>query len=374
MTGQKLRAERNFTKRWLYFGAVLGSSAVLWAGCAKNSGGSAGSNGVVPYPNPQGGGVPLNANKNFAFLQKQYSSAVANPVPWVGYWWPYGTNGIVNSATKYDAADPNAPGGAASWEYAHHGLGLSKILEWWGHCNGWAAAAVVVPEPRASSSVGGVNFAIHDKKALLSEAFMEVTGDFLGRRVDNPDDTSSAAFLDVVPAQFFLMITNTMGIQRRTFVFDRYTGYQVWNQPAVAYFNEPVTPSDYLGPDPRQPSVYRVNVTTTIFWSSDDVDPDTLTPEFDPNNPDPAFGSRMLRYELWLDGPVEFDASGDLASSGDIILTQNGDYAVGGAWKNGNLNLVNSYPDYMWIPTGPSSSTGFKNPQIADQWVLSNMR
>lgn len=344
---------------------------LLASGCGEDKAQSAAEN-TVPYPDvPSGsGGGVLNANKNFAFLQNRFPSAVINPAPWAGFWWPYQSNGIASAAAKYDSANADS-NGAASWERDRHGQGLGDVADWWGHCNGWAAAAMLTPEPRSTKSVGGQNFDISDRKALLTETFMEVTGDFLGTRVNSPDDRSSNAMRDITPAQFFLMITNVMGARGRAFVMDRFTGHEVWNHPTVAYLNAPVTREDYIGADPEFPNVHRVNVSTKIFWVKDNVDPDITTPAFDFNAVADVFESRTLRYEVWLDAAPQFDAQGKLTASGDVILTSSG---VGGEWKNGSLPLVNSHPDYMWIPTGSARSSGFKNPNVNDAWVFSNMR
>jgi hypothetical protein len=309
--------------------------------------------------------------KNLAYLHSHALSGVIDPPPWAGYWWPYTTDGISDAATKYDAVNGTS---ATAWEYNNHGSGLPNALDWWGHCNGWAAAALLVPEPKGKKSASGLTFEIRDRKALLSEVFMEVTGDFLGTRVTDPDDTTSDAFLDLVPAQFYLAFTNLVGLQHRAVVIDRYTGWQVWNQPVVAYFHEPIRPEDYLGVAPGTTNVHRVNVTTEIWWSDDNVDPDVLTPSFNRDAPAGVFQSRTLRYELWLDGPPQFDAKGNLVSSGDVILTKDGTHVVGGQWKNAGLPLVNSYPDYLWIPNASAPSSGFKNPSIDDRWVLNYLR
>ncbi|MBY0472151.1 hypothetical protein K2X30_13370 [bacterium] len=344
----------------------------LIGGCGKGSGQSDGSaDPRNPYqPNPSGGVGTLEANKNLAILQQRFSSAVISPTPWATYWWPYTTNGIEAAAAKYDAVRSS---GAAAWERGHHGQGLGDVADWWGHCNGWAAAALLTPEPRSSTAVNGVTFGIGDRKALLSETFLEVTGDFLGTRVEDPNDFSSEAFKDVHPAQFYLMLTHLMGNQKRGVIIDRYTGYQVWNYPLVAYATEPIRANDYLGADPRFPDVHRVNVTTTIWWPNPNVDPDVLTPSFSPSNPDEIFESRTLKYELWLDAAPKFDGSGKLISSGDIILSKEAGRVVGGQWKNGSLPAANSHPDFMWVPTGYSQASGYKNPQLDDAWVVSNM-
>lgn len=358
--------------RYSIYALALVVSSMGWTGCGKDNASDQAKLGNPYQPNPPTvtGGDTLSANKNFATLQQRFSSAVISPTPWATYWWPYSTNGIENAARKYDAARSS---GAAAWERGQHGTGLGNIADWWGHCNGWAAAALLVPEPRSPLAINGINFDVADRKALLSEVFLEVTGDFLGTRVDDPNDFSSEAFRDVLPAQFYLMLAHVMGNQNRGLIIDRYTGYQVWNYPLAAYRNEPITREDYLGPDPRFPNIHRVNVTTKVWWPSPNVDPSVLTPLFDINNPDPIFESRTLRYELWLNGPIEFDGAGNMTSSGNVILTTENGRAAGGEWKNGSLQRENSHPDFIWVPTGPAAASGYKNPQLDDQWVISNM-
>jgi hypothetical protein len=339
---------------------------------AENDAAGEGPDSVYPPVPTNDDSGSVNSAKNLASLQSRFSQVAVSPTPWAGYWWPYSTNGISASAAKYDAA-AGAGSSAASWESGSHGLGLGDVADWWGHCNGWAAAAILTREPRENKQVGGVNFGVADRKALLTEAFMEVTGDFLGTRVDDPSDRSSPAFMDLSPAQFYLMLTNVLGAQRRALVMDRFTGYQVWNHPVVAAEHAAVTSEDYIGPDPQFPNVHRVNMATRVWWVDDNVAPDTITPEFAFTSPAGVFQSRVLRYELWLDAAPEFDAQGNLTRSGDIILARQAGVTAGGVWKNSGLSLENSHPDYMWIPTGVARSSGYKNPRISDNWVTSNM-
>lgn len=360
---------------FVYAGLVLTLASTVF-GCGGESTQNSADSAAPPYPSvPSDAGGTMAANRNFAFLMKNYRQAVINPAPWAGYWWPYNSNGISRAAAKYDAARGRSAG-AASWEISNHGQGLEDVAEWWGHCNGWTAAAILMAEPRSSKSASGETFTVSDRKALLSEVFMEVTGDFIGTRVDDPRDTSSDAFNDVWPAQFFLALTAVMGSQHRSIAVDRYTGAQVWNHPLVAYEIEPVRPTDYLGPDPQFSNLYRVSMATTIYWVNDDVEPGILTPAFDPGtaNMSEAFGGRTLRYELWLDAPPEFDASGNLTKAGNVVLTSTSHGVIGGLWKNAAMPLVESHPDYMWMPSGVAPSSGFKNPRIEDNWVLSNIR
>lgn len=311
---------------------------------------------------------------NLAQLQRKFAKVVVSPQPWSGYWWPYNENGIANSrydrrgvssALKLDRA-LDYGNWIANWEYWNHGTG-SFSDDWWGHCNGWATASIMEREPRRPVTVNGIEFAIRDRKAILSEYWMESGSDYIGTRVWDGDDFSSYAFWDVVPADFYLVLTNIVGRQRRSIVFDRYTGVEIWNQPLVAYEIAAVRPEDYLGPDPEYPGLYRVNMTTKIYWAADDVSPDAVTPTFGWKNSD-FFESRKLKYELWVDAPLEFDSSGTLLRSGDVVITDSG---VGGRWKNGidPEVLVESHPDFMWLPLSYAPSSGYKNPRMDDGWI-----
>ncbi|MBI3554853.1 MAG: hypothetical protein HY074_01155 [Deltaproteobacteria bacterium] len=360
--------------------------AMLGMGC--------GGGGAYPKHDALGSGESLtqagalNA-RNLAELQLHHSRAVVSPQPWAAYWWPYVGSGIANGwrdpdnlapADKYDRAYRGAHEPLADWERARHGPGLANVASWWGHCNGWAAAALMVSEPRLPKFINGVSFGVRDQKALLAESWMEFSGDFIGTRVDEEKDLSSAAFWDVVPAQFHLVLTNIVGKQNHGLILDRHTGHEIWNQPLVAYDIAPITRDDYLGSHPSYPDIYRVNVTARIWWANDAIGPDEITPPFDMEKLheeyfDHFFPGRLLRYELWLDAPAEFDAQGKLVRSGDILITRRNDVYVGGAWKNG-INpalLAHTHPDYMWVPFSQQRSSGYKNPRIDDQWVRANI-
>lgn len=316
--------------------------------------------------------------RNLAKLQAKYAKAVADPVPWAGYWWPYLDDGIADGENDDDGLSPadkidaifNRKNYATAWEKRQHGTGR-RPAAWWGHCNGWAAAAIMEREPRTAVTRNGIKFSVADRKALLTEYWMESGSDFIGRRVYDENDLSSAAFWDVVPAAFHLLITNIVGDQKQSVIIDRFTGAEVWNHPLVAYEIEPIKPNDYLGPDPKYKNIYRVNVKTTIWWATDEVGANDITPEFKWKEDD-FFDKRTLKYELWVDAPLKFDASGKLVSSGDIILTRN---SKGGQWKNGASReaLKNSHPDFIWIPLSYARSSGSKNPRINDAWVKKNL-
>lgn len=348
----------------LYFPRACGALLIclVFSACGKGSGNITTGGLSPPYPpvQPEQPGVAVTGDANFFNLISKYSQGQVNPTPWAGYWWPFSQNGTASADAKYESVA--GPSGAVSWEMANHGPNVPGIQDWWGHCNGWSAAAVLHPEPRADLTQGSVTFSVGDQKALLSEIAMEVDGDFFGHRVTDPNDFTSLTYQDVFPDQFFLVLTNIVG-SGRPLIIDRYTGVQVWNQPMVGYQIQPVTPSDYLGADPTAPDVYRVMITLQIWWASDGVPGDYITEPFDFADTT-SFQSRVLTGEVWLDAPPQFDASGKLVASGNVILTSQNSYVLGGQWHNGVVEGVESHPDYMWIPMSEKPSSGYSNPNV----------
>ena len=116
-----------------------------------------------------------------------------------------------------------------AWELLnHHSPGSS----WWGHCNGWAAAAILIDEPRedVTTTIGGVplTFTHADIKGLMSEAHYATYSHFYGERYDGPEDDIS----DLSPKAFHQLVTYYLRDQGIPLVFDTSADEQVWNYPA----------------------------------------------------------------------------------------------------------------------------------------------
>lgn len=105
---------------------------------------------------------------------------------------------------------------------------------WWGHCNGWAAAAILTNEPRSSKtvSVGGVDlsFTTADQKGLLTESHYSTWSHFYGARYYKEGDDLS----DLNPAAFQRLISFYIREQGVPLVFDTTASDAVWNFPAWA--------------------------------------------------------------------------------------------------------------------------------------------
>ena len=69
---------------------------------------------------------------------------------------------------KYDLfVTRNGRDNPATLAWEQRELWLSGF-SWAGHCNGWAAAALLEPEPTAPVTRAGVDFSVADLKGLLS--------------------------------------------------------------------------------------------------------------------------------------------------------------------------------------------------------------
>jgi competence ComEA-like helix-hairpin-helix protein len=106
---------------------------------------------------------------------------------------------------------------------------------WWGHCNGWAAAAILTHEPRESLEfeVGeeAIEFTTADIKGLLTESHYGVFSQFYGARYNDEEDDVS----DLSPKAFHKLVTFFIDRLGVPLVFDTTATEAVWNFPAYGY-------------------------------------------------------------------------------------------------------------------------------------------
>lgn len=352
-------------------------------------------------------------------------SGKASFVPWSGDWWNMkdgalgiGWNGkksykynpttkqyVFNSAVavndlsplaKYDKLVGNAPmSGAAKYELSvnetlggeewyHHIFGnLKKKLQkekvdfsWWGHCNGWAAAACLEAEPVGSLEKEGIRFEVADLKGLLTESYYGVVSSDTGTRYEKPEkaDTTSynkaksllaafgtstpptltqlktwykkaygvssapnysltwyknklkeyigwyeetyvKAYEDIRPDVFHKILLKAIGELKSVVVFDITASEAVWNYPAFAYETKLVD----KGTKPIGGVTRRVfECSTKVTYGDDGVSPSIL-------------GARTFvksyKYELYA------------ATTGNTLK--------GGKWLG---DSVDDHPDFAWFP------------------------
>jgi hypothetical protein len=317
---------------------------------------------------------------NFAYLINHYTQATPKRPVWIGYWWPFKEDGIasqthdggISPVEKYELAT-GGRGDATQWERKVHGKNIPGMKGFWGHETGWTNASILFPEPVSPVTVNGVTFTVADIKALLSEISIDAVGDTFGIPVTPLNEDDKDARDDVTPDQYFHVLTHYLGKLGTSVAIDRYTGDQLWAQPLAGYRFDYPRPEDYLGEDQNHPGVYRIRVTSTIWWVNDEVDASQLTPEFDFSPVDTDFfASRKLPMELWLDGPVVFGNDGRIVSSGNLIETKKGDSVLGGHWLI-ESTFNDSHPDTMWVPKilkRPDVDTTARNPFLNADWIV----
>lgn len=363
----------------------------------------------------------------------------ASYVPWSGIWWPMkdgelavGWNGsstytydpgakkfdfhpeiAVNDRSplaKYDEFVRLATGtdpGAALHELTqgHYVYGDKKAkldkddvdYSWWGHCNGWAAAAALEAEPIAPIEARGIRFDVADLKGLLSESHYSVYSDFTGRRYEKPDEEEQAcygkaqellaalqknapppakdyrawyekafrtkrwtdgkpvdyrgaleeyiadyreefieAFEDLRPDVFHAILLTVIGQQKSVVVFDTSADEEVWNYPAYKYETTLVDRGvKKIGGANRR--VFEA--TTTVHFATDGVGESVLGTESFTN---------VYTYELHTT-PV----TGRLR---------------GGAWLGGS---VKNHPDFAWFPKFNALGSEYsENPKLLYSRIL----
>jgi competence ComEA-like helix-hairpin-helix protein len=120
-----------------------------------------------------------------------------------------------------------------AWEILNHYSPAGG--SWWGHCNGWAAAAILTDEPTKSLTVDmgnqQVEYTTADLKGLLTESHYSTQSQFYGARYYKEGDDKN----DLSPEAFHKLVTFFIGTQQVPIVFDTDPKDAVWNYPAYAY-------------------------------------------------------------------------------------------------------------------------------------------
>jgi hypothetical protein len=219
-------------------------------------------------------------------------SGGASRQPWSGWWWP--ANDVVGGPRLFDADGPLArydtyvdalgkpASSTAAWERAE--IRFSG-LSWAGHCNGWAAAALLEPEPTTERVVNGITFSIADQKGLLTSYHFADAAAWAAGSYDH----------DVEPADFHRALTQWMGGQRKgmVFTFRPFGNDEVWSYPASTF-------ETVIGPDPVEADLWHVK---TTVWLVDN----NVSASYVGSQPWPGPGGKVIEYTLTGD---PFDPQG----------------------------------------------------------------
>jgi hypothetical protein len=325
-------------------------------------------------------------------IQELPSQGEASPIPWAGSYWPtykdtinyrwdgprsrspaekyeeaFGGSRVEDRLSQYYGVDSQTNAKSCTTDQQcdkslHEVCGKREwartgrcIPTWFGICHGWAPAAILLPEPKHEVVENGVVFKVQDIKALLSLMYASATMKFVSLRCEANDSHDGSAANDAYgrpaapdcrdtnPGTYHIILTNYLGIQKKSFVEDRTFDYQVWNFPLRGYkileereisakeANSLIVtgsaPDRYLFNDDAKSFVYVKNDVSYISVASAERD-GSLS-----GNIDSFTGHDVYEYILELDG------------TGKII---------GGEWVGSSKR---NHPDFIWLPTGPASTT-----------------
>ena len=347
--------------------------------------------------------------------------------PWAGTFWPYSFNGTaakVDDGQFVDGRGGESPmdvfdqiagfkgkESATKWELANHTCKHIKDKEskescegWWGHCNGWAAAAIKEDEPRRAFKIGGVNVTSSHAKGILSEIWLSSDSLFAGESdkgekladglksggwIDKPSSPVYKTFWDLSPRSFLLITTNYVGLKKTGVIIDRDPGEEVWNQPVVGYRLLPIEADAIRVEERGGKKIWAVPMKMKLYWSNDlQTPPGVLskpldvakhtndTDELEEDLPtgtkgETIYEARLLEFTLFFDSEVKVAGGGKkVVAAGRIV----GD-GIWGMQMNPRQydegDLKQSHPDFVWLPTNPilDLTNGYGNPFMVDKVV-----
>ena len=176
---------------------------------------------------------------------------------------------------EFDEAYYQALGPAADWTHRNKGLGrltngidddrdgtmdadecaehsegpsstsrreLDGLETWWGICHAWAPAALMEQQPLGPVTRNGVTFDTADLKGLIMQQWDRTRAYGVGGRCEEAeierDDTGRVLTdecRDLNAGSWHVIVTNFIGMNKKGFVIERTTNYEVWNQPLFGY-------------------------------------------------------------------------------------------------------------------------------------------
>lgn len=204
--------------------------------------------------------------------------------------------------------------------------------DWAGLCHGWAAASVNFPEPRPVDLIGAsgvkIPFAAADIKALLAltQQHRRAPNDsqVLGMRCNmasngyyNPIFTVPEC-RDTNAGAFHIVLSNYVGLQRKSFIFDYAENNEVWNFPVTGFYTRVVGEQGwYPAAAPGTARILAVQTVMTFIGVGQPTWGQTGS-----NTP------RQVTYNY----TIELDYMGNI---------------IGGEW------LSEKRPDFLWVQSAP---------------------
>ncbi|NQT93635.1 MAG: hypothetical protein HQ559_12820 [Lentisphaerae bacterium] len=272
---------------------------------------------------------------DFSLFAAPPAEDVTTSLPWSGYWWPmlqgFGHNLYAEGGPldKYDQYVFNLTGSnpsptAVEWEYDHNRT-TNPDNTWWGHCDGWAAASILDPEPIVPVDLLGVHFTVGDRKGILTTwrtegRYATVWGDIYTGAPDDRDD--------IYPYEFITVLIQHIVNQDVPLLVDMYTDDQIWNHPVYGYELTELAQNGDGTADFR----------CRLYYASDGVDRDYV-------------GIERLRRTLEF--RCQVDTEGNFTDGPSEWLGTS----------------VDKHPDFVWFPAptpaeNPNRNTGLEKEHV----------
>ncbi len=158
-------------------------------------------------------------------------------VPYSGFIYPDRSGGTASAMHKYDLAYHRGRSLASSWErwdtgpqrnpskrVGLFGFGGRVVPHWYGHCNGWSAAAIRHAEPTKSVRRNGVVFSPSDIKGLLAEIYL----------YNEPLNLAGSSYV-INPGTLHAILGNWVGRGSHPIGMEADPGEEKWNYPIYSY-------------------------------------------------------------------------------------------------------------------------------------------
>ncbi len=262
-----------------------------------------------------------------------------------------GDPSILAPSEKYDLMISGAVSGftKAQWTEGRDYLETTGRVEgWMGSCHGWAAASMMMKEPKKKTqvTVEGKNILFYpsDVKGLATGLWAKggFPMKFIGGRcnlqtppVDRYNRSRNRSCLDTNPGTWHMVVVNQIGQSRRPFIMDARSTYEVWNHPVYNYSYSYYNPETNEGSPTLEKAKVKVGA-----WN-------------DPRSLVRAENAKwIVGIHMTVDYAVENEPSTEehqLSQNSsdeyryDLELDQNGEI-VGGEWYT-------DHPDFLWVPS-----------------------
>jgi hypothetical protein len=166
-----------------------------------------------------------------------FTTVAQGAKPWSSWWYPlwqdtlfHSDPGDLSPLEKYDQYvrrsgyyDP----GAALFEQQN--LYQPRGEGWMGHCDAWALASIMQPEPKTPMIYYGIRFNVKDLKALIIKTYDGVQDlKHYGQRNNGQWDS---VYEDIYPEQFHRFLQAEIFEKKKQFIMDHDAGIEVWNVP-----------------------------------------------------------------------------------------------------------------------------------------------